>query len=288
MKDVSLDDLVMREKQGDEKLKNVILERIAQDVYRRPRVYGCISEDDVGEIFERYWTRINALVDRYEDKGCGFESFVIASIRYMALSIRRRNARAFDREGVYKDAIKAEIMVDIEEHTDLGLELRQRRSIAGFPSLEDKGICAQAFRHRMLFICVKCANLIDDGDAEKIASCVGLDLDELLSALRRARENGLGLRRRTSVRRRGRDAAWLRMGASTRRLVREVDAGTRDCLSKAIDRDRGLYKSAIGHIAKATPILSNKAVAELLGVPKGTVDCGVRRLMHQYGSLYPE
>ena len=284
----TLEDLVKRQKLGEIGVRSQILERIAADVYGRPRVYGCKSEDDVGEIFERYWTRINGLVDRYEDRGSGFESFVISSIRYMALSVRRKNACCYDREGVYKDAVKAEINADTEDASESSLPQHHRRSIPGFPRPEDKGICAVAFRRRMLFICLKCANLIDDGDAERIASSVGLDIDALLDALKKARDKGLGLRLRTSIRRRGRDAAWLRMGASARRLSREVDEDIRSGLSHAIDKDRGLYTRAIHHIAKATPILSNKAVAELLDVPKGTVDCGVRRLMHQYGALYSD
>jgi hypothetical protein len=140
----------------------------------------------------------------------------------------------------------------------------------------------------MLFICVKCANVLDDAEAESIAQAVGLDADELLGALARARASGLGLRRRTDSRRRGRDAAWLRMGAASRRLSRETDADARRYLSESIERDRRLYLRAVQLISKSRPILSNKDVAELLGVPKGTVDCGVRRILKRFEDLYPE
>lgn len=288
MRGETFDDLIQRDRNGETGIRNEILERIATDVYKRPRLYGCRSEDDVGEIFERYWTRINTLVDRYEDRGCGFESYAMTSIRYMALSLKRRNAWRYDREDVYKEAVKAEIHADTEENSNIGIQPFCRNNLAAFPKPDDNGICAVAFRHRLMFICVKCANLIDDRDAEIIASTTGLDIEKLLEALKRVREHDIGLRCRTAVRRRGRDAAWLRMGATTRRLAREIDEDTRACLSESIDKDRGLYKRAIAHIAKATPILSNKTVAELLNVPKGTVDSGVRRLMNQYGALYTE
>jgi len=286
MLDDELNTLVDRKKQGEAGLGGVILEQIARDVYERPGLYGFKTEDDVGEVFERYWTRIGGLVDRYEDMGSGFQSFLVSSLRYMARSIRRKNAFRYDREDTINE----------DAHAALGSKCtfrrlplnsaRHHRGISGFPRPGDNGISATAFRRRMLFICVKCANVIQDGEAERIAAAIGLEADELLRILTRARTSGLGIRQRTEARRRGRDAAWLRMGAASRRLLREVDPDLRRVLAASIEKDRGLYRRAVSLIARSNPLIPNKAVAELLGVPKGTVDCGVGRIMRRYKALY--
>ncbi|PKL25517.1 MAG: hypothetical protein CVV47_05535 [Spirochaetae bacterium HGW-Spirochaetae-3] len=282
-----LNSLVARKKHGEAGIGGLILERIAKDVYKRPRLYGFRSEDDVGEVFEHYWTRISGLVDRYEDIGCGFEAFLISSIRYMALSIRRQKAWNHDKDGFLDDDAKSEFRSCPDQRGPSGGFRRPARA-AAFPNRDDHGVIATAFRRRMLFLCVKCANSIDDTQAAAIAGAVGLDEDHLLSTLTIARASGLGIRRRSASRRRGRDAAWLRMGASSRRLAREVDTDTRRYISEAIDRDRGLYTRAILHISRSSRMISNKAVSELLGVPKGTVDCGVGRIMRRYSDLYEE
>jgi len=280
-----LNSLVARKKRGEAGVGGLILERIAKDLYRRPRLYGFRSEDDVGEVFERYWTRLSGLVDRYEDIGCGFESFLISTIRYMALSIRRQKARSHDKEGFLDDEARFECRSRQEARGPAFVD-KARARVSAFPSRDDRGVVATAFRRRMLFLCVKCANVIDDTQAGAIAAAIGLDEGRLLSALALARDSGLGIRRRSASRRRGRDAAWLRMGASSRRLTREVDADTRRYLSEAIDRDRGLYERAVLHISRSSRMVSNKAVAELLGIPKGTVDCGVGRILRRYSDLY--
>lgn len=281
-----LNALVDRKKQGEAGLGGVILEHIAKDVYDRPGLYGFKSEDDVGEVFERYWTRIGGLADRYEDMGCGFQSFLVASLRYMARSIRRKNAFRYDREETINEDAKISLDAELVFRRLPLTTVRHHRVLTGFPRPDDRGISATAFRRRMLFICVKCAQVIHDGEAEGIAKVLGLNEKELLSALARARASGLGIRQRTEARRRGRDAAWLRMGATSRRLTREVDTETRRMLVASIERDRGLYRRAVSLIARSNPMLSNKAVAELLGVPKGTVDCGVGRIMRRYKALY--
>lgn len=283
-----LNALVDRKKKGEAGLGGIILEKIAKDVYEKPGLYGFKSEDDVGEVFERYWARIGGLADRYEDMGCGFQAFLIASLRYMARSIRRKNAFRYDREETINEDAKATLDSELAIRRLPLTSIRHHRVLSGIPPRGDESISAAAFRRRMLFICVKCAHVIDDGEAEGIANVVGLKEDELLRTLARARASGLGVRQRTDARRRGRDAAWLRMGAASRRLAREVDPETRRILAASIERDRGLYRRAVSLIARSNPMLSNKAVAELLGVPKGTVDCGVGRIMRRYKALYRE
>ena len=281
-----LDALVERKKRGEEGLDEVILERIAKDVYERPRLYGFRSEDDVGEVFERYWTRIVGLVDRYEDVGSSFEAYLVSTLRYMALSMRRRRARCSDKDAVYVEESKSDIRPSFDSDTPICVLAESRLKGVGIPSRSDNGISARAFRRRILFLCVKCANMMDDDEAVMVARSVGLDEDQVLDALARARSSGLGLRRRTASRRRGRDAAWLRFEAASRRLSRETDISVRRALEHSIDRDRGLYRRAVALIAKSTPVISNKAVAELLGLPKGTVDCGVGRILRQYSALH--
>jgi DNA-directed RNA polymerase specialized sigma24 family protein len=281
-----LNQLVSRKRQGEENLGGEILERIARDVYARPQLYGLRSEDDVGEIFEHYWTRIAGLVERYEDIGSTFEAYLISTVRYMALSLRRKKACAADREAIFVDHSKAEMASNAGAISSRRFPTRKKLSAAGFPARSDQRPQAMVFRRRMLFLCIKCANLLDDGDAMLIASSVGLDQKVLFENLDKARAQGLGLRQRTASRRRGRDSAWLRMGAASRRLARETDSQVRRSIEERIEHDRGLYARAISKLSKSAPVISNKAVAELLGIPKGTVDCGVSRILKQCSILY--
>ncbi|PKL09803.1 MAG: hypothetical protein CVV51_01895 [Spirochaetae bacterium HGW-Spirochaetae-7] len=281
-----LNTLVARKKRGEDGLEERILDRIARDVYRSPRLYGFRTEDEVGEVFERYWHRIAGLVDRYEDTGANFEAFLVSTLRYMALSVRRKQAWNSDREAVFVEESKAEIDRSFDSLPSMKSLSGTSPELAGFPAASDTGVCAVAFRRRVLFLCVKCANMMDDEEAATIARNVGLDENHVVEAMRRAREIGLGQRRRSVSRRRGRDAAWLRYETACRRLSRETDLPVRQALERSIERDRGLYRRAVALMARSKPSISNKAVAELLCIPKGTVDCGVGRILRQCAALY--
>lgn len=279
--------LLERKMRGEDGLDGAILDSIARDMYAHPSYYGMRSEEEVGELFERYWTRIAGLVNRYEDVGASFDTFVKTSMRFMALSIRRRKALEGDKEAIFLADRRAVYESDIETSGDEP-PLETPKPASPFPRPDDQRLSAIAFRKRMKFLCVKCANMIDDFQATTIARAAGLDEDDLLTCMALARTHGLGLKQRSLSRRRGRDAAWLRMGVYRRRLSREADPYKRRRLEEAFDNDRRLYLKAIALIDRSIPAISNKAVADLLGVPKGTVDCGVARILKQYANLYTD
>jgi DNA-directed RNA polymerase specialized sigma24 family protein len=289
MRREDLEKLIERRVNGDGSLDAVILDTIARDVYERPVLYGLHSEADVGEVFGDYWPRIVDLVGRYEDVGSSFKAYLITSIRYMALSIRRKKAKQADREAVYLADIHGEYDPWAESKNRISINLDSSRRVARkIPKSDDMRPAAVAFRQRIVFLCLKCANSMDDDAVVEIARRVGLDEKNLVDLLKRAREQGLGIRKRTASRRRGRDATWLRIGVNKRRLSRETDVSRRDFLEDAIDRDSGRLERGIRLISRSAPIVSNKSVAEFLGIPKGTVDCGVNRILKQYSSLFLE
>lgn len=288
MPETDVTQLMARRRSGEDGLDTTILDLIARDVYAHPRYYGMHSEEDVGEVFARYWTRIAGLVDRYQEVGASFNTFLKTSIRFMALSIRRQKARTGDMEAIVLADRKAHYASEIEAAEQQGCLPEDPGDLPTFPSRDDRAPSAIVFRRRMKFLCIKCANMLDDSQAESIARAVGLDQDDLVACMTLARARGLGLRQRSTSRRRGRDAAWLRMGVYRRRLSRETDPYKRRYLEQALEKDHAQFLNTIALMDRSTPIISNRAVAELLGIPKGTVDCGVVRILKKYAGLYTD
>ncbi len=262
---------------------------IARDVYKEPGIYGLRSASDAGELFDTYWSRIVALVDRYEYVGASFKTYLITSIRYMVMSIRRKKVRQADREAVYLSDLEGEYdTISEAEHAYSSILEISPRILRKIPKIDDNGPSAVAFRQRIIYLCLKCANSIDDDTVAVIAQRVGLDERKLIELIKSAKAQGLGIRKRTASRRRGRDAAWIRIGVNKRRLSREPDIFRRRMLEDAIDKDSIKFERGIKLIARSSPVISNKSVAEFLGIPKGTVDCGVNRILKQFSSITSE
>lgn len=273
------EELAARMKRGEPGADMAIVEAIALDAYKRPRLYGFSSEEDVGDAFARYWDRIVRLAERYDDSGRCFRAFAIASFRYMALSLRRQGVARRDREETFINEAKAELVAEDRPFERYRVPREGLRLEPCFPPKEESSFLAEAFRRRVLFICLKCAHVLDDGLASEIARASGLDEGELLSLLAEARRCGRRRYERRRARQRGREIAWLRMCARERRLARETEGPARVALRLKIDRDRDLYRRAVRHIESSSFSVPNTVVSGLLGVPKGTIDCGIVRVV---------
>lgn len=284
MVDPVLNCMMDRKLAGEHEVKTDILERLARDVYDNPRAFGLKTDDEVGEVMARYWPRITNLVDRYEDMGRGFDAYISSSLRYMGMSVRRKNQADKDRmdvlidDGIYEagELIASPLMVPV---------LNPSRTGTTVPWRDNNSLASEAFRRRLTFVCVKCAHLLSDAEAEAIALRTGMDSTVLLRLLMHARSSGYGIRPRSASRSRGRNLSWLDMMATSRRLERETDNLKRTLLEERILRDRRRYRSTVRRLRRSAPLISNCNVANLMGVSKGTVDSGVGRVMRQMSQL---
>ncbi len=284
MERIDLEELVRRH-QAEGGLERVILERIAKDVYGNPARYGFRQEEDVGEAFSRYWSRILGLLARYRPGGPGFDAYLATAFRYFALSIRRDGVIDYDRETVTG---REEALLDgcgsSEAHEPPAVPV----GTAFPPVARLREASGKAFRTRIGYLCAKCAHLLDDDRVTAIATAVGVDPEELLAMTALVRSRTVAERARFMSRRRGRDAAWLRMSVNARRLQRTTDPEARAELSARLERDRRLYRVAVADMKKARSVVPNRVVARILGVSKATVDSGVTRILRQCRSLYAD
>jgi hypothetical protein len=156
------------------------------------------------------------------------------------------------------------------------------------PDEKDERIHARAFRTRLIYLCIKCAYLLDDARLIELARLSGVPPVVMMRWIRLARLEQDQQSIRIISRRRGRDSAWVRIGINRRRLSREVDPEKRQLLGSRIAKDHGVYIRACQVIQNSRTMLPNRQVAEILGVSKSTVDSGVARILRKYLPLYAD
>lgn len=253
------------------------LGEVARALYRNPRVYGLKDEDDVGELFARYPGRIEAILRKYREAKGYFPAYLVATVRYLALSLRRDRARAFDRQVVFEE----ESVFCAEGSYEPEYRLWEPES----PLPESRGrgrYRRSSLGSRFLFLSLKCAWTADEEFLRRAARTLGLDTALFAECLSRARARTLRVRDRWEDRKTARDASWVRLRVLERRLAREEDPCLRSIFRERIDRERERFRRRLEETRRMRLTISNKSVAEILGVPKGTVDAGmyhvVRRL----------
>ena len=75
-----------------------------------------------------------------------------------------------------------------------------------------------------------------------------------------------------------RDSSWVRLRILERRLAREEDPCLQAIFRERIERERDRFRRRLEETRRMRLTISNKAVAEVLGVPKGTVDAGMYKI----------
>lgn len=249
------------------------LGEMARILYRNPAAYGLKDADDVGELFARYPGRIEAILRKYRETQGYFPAYLVATVRYLALSLRRDRARAFDRQMVFEEeAVMCAEGVPGPEYGPAELK-------SPLPEARGRGrYRGQSLRSRFLFLSVKCAWTADEDLLLRAARALDLDTARLSKSLSRARARTLSVRDRWEERRTARDASWVRLRVLERRLAREEDPSLRAVFRERIDRERERFRRRLEETRRLRLTISNKAVAEILGVPKGTVDAGMYNL----------
>jgi hypothetical protein len=131
-------------------------------------------------------------------------------------------------------------------------------------------------------LCVKNAWLLDDAEIEAYARKSGMDVETLVECVNHARKNSLVFKKRHDNRKRLLDESWLRLKTIERKLVREENETRRDLLKKSLNRKRSLMESKRENLKKTRMLVPNRIVANILDIPKGTVDAALFSLRKRW------
>ncbi len=245
------------------------LGEMARELYRSPRMYGLKDEDDVGELFARYPGRVEAIVKKYREAEGYYPAYLVATVRFLALSLRRDRARAFDRQMVFEE--EAALCSDYSAP-----EYGSGKPESPLPEARGMGrYSRRSLGSRFVFLSMKCAWTADEAFLRQAARSLGIDAASLSLSLSKARERTLALQDRWEARRTARDASWVRLRVLERRLAREEDPCLRTIFRERIERERDRFRRRLAETRRMRMTISNKTVAETLGIPKGTVDAGM-------------
>ena len=134
------------------------------------------------------------------------------------------------------------------------------------------------FQRRMLYVLLKTSNLLDDRQFDSLVDATGCDsasLHPLFSRLQRLREPAY--RRRQMLRDR-RNRAFAALQLCVVRARREPEPRLRGRLLGRAERYRRTVAVAQFELSRVRIAPSNRHIAAVLGIPKGTVDTGLHLL----------
>lgn len=305
----TLHDLVLTYRRSGEG-RDRILEKVAAKVYRSHRRLGFDDEDSASFVMERYRRRIGKLIDRFEDRGVPFDSYLNYYLKYFARTARRTSKKARDMEMIceraaYADSARspldyysygqpseasASISIrpppgrsESERATDRRKKPSGRRPRARSGRLS-RPAEREAYSSRLVFLAIKCAWEIDAERLSSVASAAGVDPDWLAAAVDQARRSLASESVRIGHLIERRNAAWCRRRYLESRLAVETDSYRRERILTAIAREKARLDRVRAELETLRTVVPNSVVARIVGVPKGTVDSGLFYLKKMFGA----
>lgn len=252
-----------------EKVRNQIM----LVVYCHLRRYRRKGEDEVSEFLLEFHGRIEGLIGRFQDRGLPFRHFLVRSLRWQWTTFRTMRARV--RQQIWLAA-------------DVGLGMVDEETLAEPESSgwEPTGALTPVSRKRLVLLALKAAPYLEEDHLEAVSRLTGVELSWLQACQYRLKK--------ASAVRRGRwdNLVEKRSQALYRRLLAEDDARREADPARRLVHERRarMYRNRITKLYHQQSTVStaptHKDLAELLGMPKGSVDSSLYHLKKALSRVY--
>jgi hypothetical protein len=236
------------------------------------------DEDDVSEFFCYFYPKIPDLIDRFVYSGKPFESYLIAHVKWnlRGFSVKLKKRRW--REELYC----REEMWEIHENDPSYFPAPPRPPKWIYEEYDDgSSAVSSVWKQRLLFLCLRECEQLNNRLLERIAVMIDMPRDRLLDHIEQARAELEKGRCRIRTLTESRNQCYMRLQLLEHELCRSDDTARRTFLLERIDQEREMLRVRNERISRVRIRPSNRAIARILRVPKGSVDSGLHYLFYR-------
>ncbi len=262
-----------------------IVKRLSLRIYNYPLGKFKASEDDCGEFYLFFYPRLLRTLKHFQDRGKPFEWYFNSVLRwhYRVYCSRKR-----------KDQIRWAVARNV-----LFWELPESSLAVSAPSLPpDRGrriIPLDRFggsrentcRRRILFLALKNAQHLDDSSISWISDLTEIEVDDLIGLVERLRANLYRRELRLHKLYKRQNKILTKIFLLQQDLLWEVDPQNKSELAVSLCELGATLRSVQGKIRRVRLHPSNREIAELLQLPKGTIDTSLYWLRRQLQESKP-
>lgn len=257
-----------------------LVAELAPRVLRYPRHRFGWDDDACSEFYAWFHPRLMRVLGRFRDQGRPFEAYLVSVLHWQARSFARRIRRDEQAWTMGPRLVAASTPDDgVEPAGDR--EARPRRP----PTPRTPHLDA-ADRRGLLFLVLKCSRRLDTPALAAAASATGVAPRRLARLVERLRMGLEPCERRLETLRLRRNGAFCRARILEATLARATDPSEVPELRRRLEAANRSLAAAVRRMARVRRDPTNREVAGALGVPKGTVDCGLFLLKRRLATVY--
>ena len=259
-----------------------LVSTLAPRVYQFPRRKMGWDEDACGEFYVFVHPRLLRLLDRFNDQGKPFESYLSAVLNWQLRNFARDRKRG---ERSWNVSLRLDAG-DPGEETKEEDSLEPAAEALHLPERFIALIRSEADHRNFLFMALKCARTIGPENAAALAAVSGVGQDRILGLSASLREMRAPREQRLETFRARRNRAFAQARLLETELLGEVEPERIAVLRASLAKARRRMRVAMSRMARVKLAPTNCEIASVLGIPKGTVDSGLYWLKRKLASVY--
>jgi len=243
----------------------------------------CISHwkrDDYEDFISWFYPRLKIAIDTYAETGSSFEAFIA---RYLLISSKEYHVKVVTKSVIEYSAWSARVPdMYVYEEAQHYMQKETKQAISNLV-IEKKG---RKESRRVLALILKCYYFISDDFAEKTAPLIGIEPKELINKLHEIRD----IRHKKDDRlfekkERVYHQFYKCIVYEKQLLLLKENTAAYEKLKKRTERARRKLEKMREQMGKIRIEATNKEIAEVIGVTKGSVDASLCRLKSKWESL---
>jgi DNA-directed RNA polymerase specialized sigma24 family protein len=259
-----------------------LMNDLAQRVYLFPRRKMGWDEDACGEFYLFFHPRLMRLLDRFRDQGKPFESYLCSVLGWQLRNFARERKHG---ERSWNVGLRME-PARVEGAADEAPESNEELAFPAIGSEIASLIETNTDRRNLLFLLLKCSRNLDPEKSAALAGLAGISPQRLAGLMSDLRLNRAPREERLEIFRRRRNGAFSMVRRLETELVLELDEDRRKELLGKLQKARRRMRGAMDRMARVGLAPTNREIAGILGVPKGTVDSGLYWLKKKLARVY--
>ena len=262
-----------------------IMKRLSLRIYNYPLGKFQASEDDCGEFYLFFYPRLLRTLKHFQDRGKPFEWYFNSVLRWHYKVYCSRKRKDQIRWAVARDVLFWELPEPDSPFSAFAMSSDRCQRIIPLDRFE--GSRESTCRKRILFLALKNARHLDDSAVSWISGLTGIEEEHLIAMVGRLRSNLYKRELRLHKLYRRQNKIFMKIFLFQRDLLWEVDPEIKSELALSLCELRTTLRSVQRKIRRVRLHPSNREIAELLQVPKGTIDTSLYWLRRQLSENKP-
>ncbi|MFW6250733.1 MAG: hypothetical protein ACOC47_06455 [Alkalispirochaetaceae bacterium] len=242
-----------------------------------------LDEDQRSEFALFFHRRIRAMIHRYDPALGSFEAYLATAVRYQLKSFASRKVRERFRKGLPEDPnfwktggdpLRSFAEIAPEER-DQELPVTVLKEAAEAYRSHNQRVHPKAFKQRLLYVTLKCSLYASEETLAEMASFLEIDQPRLLELARELADTLQPRVRRRRTLQEQQNELTCHLHSLRKELEATPEEPRRTRLRQAIELQEERFRALTKKIDHVPDYVTNREIAKLLAVPKGSVDSGI-------------